>query len=335
MSATRKNIDNEEIDLSQISKKIGSFFDNFSTSIFKVILFFQKRLILFIALFIIGAGLGYYLDSSGRIYNSEIVVSPNFGSADYLYAKVNLLQSKVRDNDTIFLKSIGVKNPSEILGIEAKPIIDIYGLVASNTTNLNNAQNTQNFELIKLLSEDGDINKVITDKITSRNYGRHVIQIVTREPISSKGTVDPLLAYLNQNEYFQSIQKTQFDNIKIKMRQNEGMIEQINNLLNQFSTSVSNSQKTDKLVYYNENTQLNEIIQTKNNLVNELGFLRMQLISFDKTIKKNSITLNVINKKGLNNKMKFVLPLILIFGFILMNLFIVFYKKQAAKLSSK
>ena len=52
MSATSQNNDNQEIDLSQISKMIGSFFSVIASAIFKLILFVQKRLIIFIALFI-------------------------------------------------------------------------------------------------------------------------------------------------------------------------------------------------------------------------------------------------------------------------------------------
>jgi hypothetical protein len=335
MSAKPQNLENQEIDLSQISKKVGSFFSGVSTSIFNGILFIQKRLIVFIVLFVIGAALGYYLDSEGKVYKSEIIVSPNFGSVDYLYNKVELLDSRIRQQDTAFFKSIGIKNPKAILQIEVKPIIDIYNFVASNTANVGNAQNTQNFELIKLLSEDGDVNKVINDEITSRNYGRHTIQITTRSLISSKEEIEPLLNYLNQNDYFQDVQRTYIANIKIKMKQNEMIIEQINNLLNQFSGTLANSQKSDKLVYYNENTQLNEIIQTKNGLISELGGQRMDLITVDKIIKKNSSVLNVVNSKGLNNKMKFVIPLILIFGYLGVYLFVSFYKREAAKLSTK
>ena len=106
-------------------------------------------------------------------------------------------------------------------------------------------------------------------------------------------------------------------------------------MLNQFSSTTNNNQKSDKLVYYNENTQLNEIIQTKNNLNNELGEQRLQLINFDEVIKKNSSALNVKNSKGLNTRLKFILPIIFIFIFILLNSFIAFYKKQTLKLVLK
>ena len=68
MSAKSQNNDNQEVDLSQISKKIGNFFENISTSIFRGFLFFRRNIIWVGILFLIGAGLGYYLDKTTKIY---------------------------------------------------------------------------------------------------------------------------------------------------------------------------------------------------------------------------------------------------------------------------
>ena len=60
-------------------------------------------------------------------------------------------------------------------------------------------------------------------------------------------------------------------------------------MLNAFSTTANGSQKSDKLVYYNENSQLNEVIKTKDALINEQGGHRIELVNFDKIIKKPAI----------------------------------------------
>lgn len=334
MSATSQNNDNQEIDLSQISKKIGSFFDALAISFFRIIVFFRVRALIFIILILIGGILGYFVDRETKIYESEVIVSPNFGCVDYLYAKVKLLESKLTEQDTLFFKSIGVKNPKHIVQIQIEPVIDIYNFVASNTVNVNNAQNTQNFELIKLLSEDGDVNKVITSKITSRNYGRHSIIITSKGKISNKETVDPLLVFMNQNKHYQNIQKVFFENIQVKIKQNRNIIVEINDILKQFSLTSSTSQKSNNLVYYNENTQLNDIIKTKDNLTNEIGRLSLDLISFKDVIVKNSDVLNILNKKGLNNKIKLILPLLFIFIYIAFYFFRSFYRNQTEKAAS-
>lgn len=335
MSATSQNNDNQEIDLSQISKKIGDFFEGLSNSIFSGILFIKRNIVIFISLFIIGVAIGYYLDKTSVSYGHEIIVAPNFGSTDYLYDKIDLLESKIKEQDTVFLKSIGIQKPKSLGQIQIEPIIDIYNFVNSNTSLANNAQNTQNFELVKLLSEDGDINKVIKEKTTSKNYGRHIIHISTKGFVTNKSMIDPLMTYLNQNEYYQNVQNVYVNNIKTKMKQNEAIIGQIDNLLNEFSSTTTNNQKSDKLVYYNENTQLNEIIKTKNNLIGELGGQRMDLVNNVQIIMKNSSVINVKNTKGINGKMKLVIPLLLFFAFIGINMFKNFYRRQSVKLASK
>ncbi len=331
--STNTNHEQEEIDLGQLFGKIGNFFSSITTSIFKGILFVQKNIILLITLVVVGAGLGYYLDSETKVYNHEVIVSPNFGSVDYLYNKINLINSRIQQRDTSFLKSIGIAEPKKVSKISIKPIIDIYSFVNENRgTTANNAQNTQNFELVKLLSEDGDINKVIKDSLTSRNYNHHKITITTDGFTTNSKTIEPILNYLNQSTYFRQIQHVYVYNIKDKIKKDQITINQIDALLNQFS-NTSSGQKNNNLVYYNENTQLNDLIQTKNYLISGIGSQKAQLISYDKIVKERSSTLNIKNTKGLNNKMKLLLPLLFVFGFIFLRLFMLFYKKQKAKIS--
>jgi hypothetical protein len=118
------------------------------------------------------------------------------------------------------------------------------------------------------------------------------------------------------------------------MVENDSIISQINGLLNAFSTTANGSQKSDKLVYYNENSQLNEVIKTKDALVTEQGNHRIELVNFDKIVKDNSITLNIKNNQAVNGKMKLILPLLFIAIFILVRYFKSYYKHQMAKLKN-
>ena len=326
MSTTpQRNDDNQEIDLSQISKQIGSFLENIITTIFKGILFLKRNIIIIGVLFVIGAVLGFYMDKNTKAYDNQIIVSPNFGATDYLYAKVDLISSKINENDTIFLKEVvGIKEPNKLKNVTIEPITDVYKFISNNTSN---------FELIKLLAEDGDLNKILKDNMTSKNYPYHIISFTTDKMTSEANTVQPLLNYLNQSDYYSTVQKEYISNIKKKMVQNDTIINQIDGFLKGFSNTVNGSQKSDKLVYYNENSQLNDVIKTKDLLISEQGVHRLELVNLDKIIKDNSATINIKNVKGTTGKMKLIVPFIFIAFFIFGALLRSFYKNQMSKMT--
>ena len=320
---SQNNMDNQEIDLSQISKKIGGFFERISNKIFRGILFIRRNIIVIGILFILGAGLGWYLDRTNKSYDNQIIVTPNFTSTDYLYSKIDLINSKINEGDTLFLKNtVGIKDTKHFHTIKIEPITDIYTFIASNPVN---------FEFVKLLAEDGDLKKIVDDKLTSRNYNFHNISFSTSKPTSEENTVKPILNYLNNSDYYKIIQKEYINNVRVKMKENDSIISQINGVLNSFSKTVNGTQKSDKLVYYNENTQLNEVIKTKNELIAEQGSHRLELVGIDKIIKESSSTINIRNTKALNGKMKLVLPILFILLFVILGYFKSFYKKQLAK----
>lgn len=321
-TASQNNSDNQEIDLSEISKKIGGFFEDISTRIFKGILFLKRNIIVIAILFVIGVVLGIYLDKTSKSYDHQVIVTPNFGSTDYLYSRVELINSKIEEQDTLFLKNVlGLKEPKKFKKIAIEPINDVYKFIENRD---------ENFEFIKLLAEDGDIKKIITEKVTSKNYPFHAISFSTSALTSEKHTVEPILKYLNDSDYYSKIQKEYVNNIKVKIVANDSIISQINGFLNTLSNKGNKSQSSN-LVYINENTQLNDVIKTKDELVNDQGRRRIELINTDKIIKQISVTLNIKNIKSINGKLKLFLPFLFIFIFIGITILRSFYRRQLAK----
>ncbi len=319
------NPDNQEIDLAQVSRKLGNMYQGFLAWIFRGFLFAKRNIIILAILFIVGAGLGFYLDKNTKVYNHEVIITPNFGSADYVYSKINLLTSKIKERDTAFLKSIGIVDTNNFLDIEIKPIMDVYGF--ANLKEIN-------FELIKLMSEDGDINKVIDNPTTSMNYTNHRLKITTKGLASHKNLIDPILNYLNTSEYFSQIQKSVQESNLIRLQANEKTIKQIDSLLANFSSNANQSVKNDKLVYYNENTQLNDVLKTKSELIQEQANKRLEIITGDKTVKENAAILNIKNTESINGKLKIVFPFLFIGLFLLFGLLRDFYKVQMTKIGA-
>lgn len=326
-SNPQANPDNQEIDLSQVSKRIGKAFEDFATWIFRGFLFVKRNIIIFAILFIVGAGLGYYLDKSTKVYDHQIIVSPNFGSVDYLYSKIDLLKAKISEHDTAFLKKVGIIDTKKLANIEIKPITDVYKFIDNKP---------QNFDLIKLMAEDGDINKIVVDEVTSRNYPFHIISYKTTSLTDESKTLNPIMSFLNDSDYFKTVQKVYIQNLKTKFSSNDSTITQIDGILNEFSVNNSNAgSKSDKLVYYNENTQLNDVIKTKEELIRDNGNIQLDLLNTDKIIKNRSSVLNIKNTESVNGKMKFILPFIFIGFFIIFGLVRSFYRYQMKKFINK
>ena len=192
------NSQDQEIDLGQIGTGIKNFFNGIVNSIFDFIFFVKKKIVIIGVLFVVGVVLAFLLDT--KIYNQEISVIPNFGSNEYLYQKIEQIDTKLREEDDSFFKELGIKNPKDVVGIEIEAYPAIYNFV-------NNKEQGNNFELIKLMAEDGDIDKIMQGEITSKNYYHHKISIKTKGKLKKEEFITPVLNYLNANPYFEIQQK--------------------------------------------------------------------------------------------------------------------------------
>ncbi len=311
-----------EIDLSDVSRKIGKKYDDFNMFLYRSIRFVIKNAIVLILLLAIGVGLGTYLDSA-KYYDNEVIVAPNFGSADYMYDKVAMIDAKIKERDTVFLKNIGIADPLTLKGITIKPILDVYRFVYNNDTN---------FQMLKLMADDGDLKKTVEESSTSKNFKYHRITFTTLNRSVDRKIYEPLMAYLNNSSFFEKQRQQYVINAYNKIASDAQTINQINGLMDQFGKSANGGSLTDgKLVYYSENTQLNDVIKTKELLVDEMGNYRVELLSMDQIVKPVHKSSNIRNKESLNGKMKLALPLILIGLFLLGHLFVSFYRKQALR----
>lgn len=322
---TKPTHQDDEINLSQLANGVSTLFQRMGTGIFKSTRFFVQHKWILSLLLIGGFATGVLIETVKTSYDHYILVEPNFGSTDYLYARVDEINSKIKEKDTVYLKSIGISKPKDIFKIEVKPIVDVYRFVS---------RNEQNFELLKLMSDDSDINKIIEDKPTSKNYSYHLIQLSTKHKTNKSQLIAPILAHLNNSDFYKQIQKGYILNQQIKMKANEVLIAQIDGYLNGLAAGTP-SASGEKMVFYTEKTQLNDVIQTKDNLVKEQGNLRIEKISLDKIIKDNHTTLNTQASSKLNSALKFILPLFFIALFIFIKNFIRFYQKESLKDQNK
>ena len=225
---------NPEIDLLTVFSRIGDFFEWINTLLFRIIRFFVKNAIVIAVLVVVGFGVGFFLEKVSTRFEQKIIVSPNFKSTDYLYSKIDFLASKIALKDTLFLKSIGIQKPSEMVSISIEPIVDVYNLMNKDGKNL---------ELLQLMAQNGDLKSIVKETTTSKNYDLHTIILNTVGIVSSKSTIEPLLKYLNASPYYDVYNRINSQNIQNNIKSKEATIIQIDVILNQFSRAYGNHAK--------------------------------------------------------------------------------------------
>lgn len=317
-----QNPQSQEIDLGNVYQSIGRFFGNVLTNIFKFILFLKSKILIVLILGILGVLLGFFIDGPKKEHQHEIIVKPNFESVDYLYAKIELLNRKITTRNFAYLDSLGFKNSCDLKSIKVEPLTDVYLLV-------NNSKD--NFDLLKLLAEDGDIKNVIEDKTTSKYYPNHHILIRTKGETSARATFDPLMKFLNQSAYYTELQKVVITNLERKIASNDSTIQQIDRLL----ATISSNESKDRAVYVSENTQVADILEQKNLLEQDIAFRRIKLLDAQKIIKELEIISNVRADISIFTRMKVVLPLVFIAAYCLGFSFVRLYKQQTQKINAR
>lgn len=313
------NSQDQEIDLGQIGTGVKSLFNGIINSVFDFIFFLKKKIIVVGVLFVLGVVLGILLDKK-HSYIQKMILIPNFGSNEYLYNKISLLESKLKEKDIVFFKSIGINNIDEIGKFEIKPINGIYNFI-------NSKENTLNFEFIRLMAEDGNIEKIIKDDVTSKNYYQHELVINTSRAFKKSELIDPILKYLQDSEHFNKLQTVYKKNVEEKIAFNNLLIKQIDDLV----ASYSQNKPTSNVVI-SENSGLSEIINKKDEIIKENQYTMLHYIEYDKIIKDQSIVSNQINTSGANNKMKLILPFLFVFLYFVGFLFNNLYKKQLERI---
>ena len=310
MDTNNTNQNTQEIDLGAMAGSIGKSIKKVFDALFGVFTFFWKYKFLSALLFVLGFVGGFFLDVKPATYEHVAIVVPNFKSVDDVYAKVTLIESKILDQDTDFFKAIGIEEPKLVRDIKIEAIVDPFRFVEYNK---------DRFEMIKLMADDSNVNSVIQNDVTTRNYINHKLTIHTREKIESREIIDKILLFLNSNPYFAHLQKIQIDNSEKRLFEYDTTLKHIDNILAAFGKS--GAIKTNASLV-GDNVAIDQVIVLRDRFVREREQLRLERTLFDKIVKDISLEMNLRGKETFGGKAKFYLPL------ILLGLFFVFMRKK-------
>ncbi len=311
----------EEIDLGYLFKKIGLFFKNCIKTLFLILAFFQKYIIVVVIIIIIGIGYGYYKDiTAKKVYSNEVILIPNVESVDYLYDKVEALNNKIKIKDTVYLKTLLDTNYRKFRKIEIEPIVDIYNFVSKSR---------ENVDIFRILVQDQKTKEYLDDMTTSKYFKYHRLKFIIIGKEDSNKIVEDILEEINKNDHFNEYLAAGNENTNLQIEEISLMIKQVDSII-ESSTSFSSENKSNQSVFINDNSQLASLINIKRELLDDLLLLNMKSKDEAQIIKPVSFNYNIVYEKRfkIDNIIKY--PVILLFLFSLFFFLIYLYKKLKA-----
>jgi hypothetical protein len=217
-------------------------------------------------------------------------------------------------------KSVKVNACFSLANINVEAFNGVFGFISSSEPN---------FELLKLMAEDGNLKEIIKEDFTSKNYYSHNITISTSEKINQKEIIEPILKYYQENKFYKKQQFIHQENIDEKIKFNDSLVKQIDGLIIKLSDPKSSSNVT-----ISENSSITALINKKDELIKESQNLKLNKGEYEQIIMVINISSNNLNSKGLNNKMKLLLPFLFVFLYLIVYSFNRLYKKQLERIKA-
>ena len=317
----------KEISLYDVSLMIKRRVTRVNDSFYDGFLYIKRYIIFIIILLAAGIAYGIYLDSDQEVYDHKVFVVPNFESVDYLYGEVEFINSRLRDHDYEFFTKLGVENPGNISKLEIEPVVDIYDFIDDVEEN---DMVDRRFELFRLIAESGEMEDILKDEATSKNYTVQVVKIITSGKATDDGLVKPLMAHFNSDPYFMQVQEKYKESLAQEIAENEFTIRSIDSIL---SNSGQSGTRAGNSLYVSEERSLHEVIRQKRYILQAQEKNRVKQVNYNSIIKEGATVMNLKHKNILAGRMKVIVPLFLLFIFVCITSVISYYKSQKLKRS--
>lgn len=309
---------NEEIDLGFLFEKIKSFFKSILVGLVRIIQFFWKHKFPLIGVGVVGIAVGLYMaKTSERIYLNELLVKPNYKSTQYLYDKVDAVNFKIDNKDSIFLKDIFGDYYNKVKGIEVEPIVDVYNLIGESK------ESRETFE--EIFADNAD-EAFFEAEINKLAYTNHKVKLLLKGDEWNEKLSLAFLDHLNSNTFYNEQKDIILKKKAEILAENKFMRDQIDSIIKSVKKE-SMPAFTNEGLSFSGSQNVTELIIKRANLLDDDLVLLSSLAS-DKKV----VSLLAMNNGILNHSYNFayrIIPVYFILVYCLIFLLIHTYKKLA------
>ncbi|MGO2102944.1 MAG: copper transporter family protein [Psychroflexus halocasei] len=270
------NNQSEEIDLGDLFKLIKRGFNKIGELFLMLIVFLKRNAIILISLIVVGAALGYFLQSSSKKYNeSSVTIHSFYESQDYIYKSVNELNWEIKNRHEILAEEFNINADTlKMISVRIKPL--------ERVTSLSDEEK----EYITLLKEEGAYSQEDLMQIVLRSSELHKIKIKHPEGFDITHFFEAFRKRLLENKSYAEIHQTEIKNIKESIKSNRESIRQIDTILKSYNANLNQKNLGNSTFYSSENNlNVGEILSEKKELRYSISRLEEKL-----TVQKDFIS---------------------------------------------
>ena len=270
---------------------------------------------------IIGFGLNTIVDKKMKI---EVIVKPNSDSKTYLYDVINEIKANLQAKDSAYFEQMEI-DIEDLKGFE----IEITEIEKEEIEDL--GDELKYLELLEKFRDESGILDVVQNQITSKSTLNQRINFYFKNPSKGRSITDKLIKYINSNEYYNNLIGIQVENAKERIKNNEELVDQIDNLITLYSDDLLKEAQSNATFVLNDNERLNipGLLRIKNELIRDIESKKIEILT-----KKEAIS--VISKGGTQEVQKsffgqsiILIPTLLILLFILLDVIKAINKKAS------
>lgn len=305
----------DEIDLGQLFQVIGKGFNNLFRAFLKFFLYLRKNIIILSVLVLGGAAVGYILSKVvSKQYKTEVIVSPQLESKNYLYEVISEIQSNIKAKDTLFFKSLGVEN------------IDFNGLEVNITRVIDGASTEIDMKYLELLqgfNNTDAIADIVRTELQNNSSYNHLITFQYKDAQFGTAFARKMIDYINTNKYFNELVKVYRSNASYRIQENETLLEQVDEIIINYTNSLAtkgSTAVTERIVLDNqEQVNIADIFEYKTLLIRDIEAKKLELVKLAEPISVVNFGKSQVVQKSFFGKNIVLIPMILLFLFFFIS----------------
>lgn len=317
----------DEIDLGQLFQMFRKGLQKLFRGFLKMFLYFKRNAFILGGLVLLGSALGFGLNQiTTEKLKTEIIVKPNLESKNYLYDVVDEIQANVKAKDSVFFSSIGIEDMDwSGFKIEIKP-----------TSETDSSVDLEYLGLLEKFDNSPLVSDVVRSEILKKSSLNHRLSFYFKDAEKGQEAATKIIDYINSNSYFSELVEVYRENAKNKIEQNEVLIQQLDELISNYSEKLSGKtslQNDSRIVLDNEERiDVKGLFELKNTLIRDTELKKIEL-------KEQTQAISIINfgkpqkvQKAFFGKNVVLIPLVLVGVFFLISL-VKYLNRKAAEMN--